>query len=80
MLLKPFRADKRGYIQRSRDLLRKEGGRSPWRLRQNYLLDFIILRLRTVRDRDLGFRRGPGEPRRCGAAAPPLPPMMDPTG
>lgn len=64
MKLLPMMPLASGYIQRSRHLLPKEGDRSPWRLRQNYILDFITLRLRTVRDRELQFRRGPGERRR----------------
>lgn len=62
MRLLPMMPLASGYIQRSSHLLPKEGDRSPWRLRQNYILDFITLRLRTVRDRELEFRRAPAAP------------------
>ena len=44
-----------GYIQRSKEALPNEGHRSPWRLRQNYLLDLLNLRLGRVRDSELEF-------------------------
>ena len=30
-----------GYVQRATELLPKQGDRSPWRVRQNYVLDFL---------------------------------------
>ena len=35
---------KSGYVQRSIDLLPKQGARPPWRIRQNYLLDYFTAR------------------------------------
>jgi cation diffusion facilitator CzcD-associated flavoprotein CzcO len=34
-----------GYVQRSIDAFPKQGSKSPWRLRQNYLLDFLDFKL-----------------------------------
>jgi monooxygenase len=33
-----------GYVQRANELLPKQGDRSPWRVRQNYVLDFLSAR------------------------------------
>ena len=46
-----------GYIQRSQHLLPEEGHRAPWRLRQNYFLDYLALTLGRVRHKELKFRR-----------------------
>jgi cation diffusion facilitator CzcD-associated flavoprotein CzcO len=46
-----------GYIQRSIELLPRQGSKKPWRLRQNYLLDLISLRWGSVGDRALEFSR-----------------------
>ena len=46
-----------GYIQRSQHLLPEEGHRTPWRLRQNYFLDYLALTLGRVRHKELKFRR-----------------------
>ncbi len=32
---------KSGYVQRSADLLPRQGSRPPWRIRQNYILDYF---------------------------------------
>ena len=45
-----------GYIQRSIELAPKQGQRTPWRLRQNYLRDFLLLRAGTISD-DVRFGR-----------------------
>jgi len=45
-----------GYIQRSIDQAPKQGRRTPWRLRQNYLRDFLVLRAGTIGD-DVRFGR-----------------------
>jgi monooxygenase len=44
-----------GYIQRSIHELPRQGSKRPWRLRQNYLLDLISLRLGPVGDKALEF-------------------------
>ena len=46
-----------GYIQRSQHLLPEEGHRAPWRLRQNFFLDYLALRLGRVRHKELQFGR-----------------------
>ena len=45
-----------GYIQRSIGLAPKQGQRTPWRLRQNYLRDFLLLRAGRISD-DVRFGR-----------------------
>jgi cation diffusion facilitator CzcD-associated flavoprotein CzcO len=45
-----------GYVLRSVGKFPKQGTRVPWRLYQNYILDFIQLRLRPLRDKVLEFR------------------------
>jgi monooxygenase len=44
-----------GYIRRSIHELPRQGSKTPWRLRQNYLLDLISLRLGPVGDKALEF-------------------------
>jgi cation diffusion facilitator CzcD-associated flavoprotein CzcO len=51
----PFIDLKSGYVQRSLHLFPKQGDRTPWRLRQNYLLDIINLRMKPVEDEGLRF-------------------------
>jgi len=46
-----------GYIQRVSDQLPKQGSRKPWRLRQNYVLDAIAIRLGALDDGFLKFAR-----------------------
>jgi cation diffusion facilitator CzcD-associated flavoprotein CzcO len=45
-----------GYIHRAKDILPKQGDTFPWRLYQNYILDFKALRIDTVKDKRLQFR------------------------
>jgi monooxygenase len=44
-----------GYIQRSLHLFPKQGARTPWRLRQNYALDILMLRYSRIDDGVLRF-------------------------
>lgn len=44
-----------GYIKRAAAGLPKQGGRRPWMMRQNYLLDFADMRLARVNDGILRF-------------------------
>jgi len=44
-----------GYVQRALPLLPKQGDRKPWRLDQNYLLDLITLRFKSIDDGALQF-------------------------
>lgn len=46
-----------GYVLRALDSLPKAGSRSPWRLKQNYLLDLRLIRHGRVDDRALRFSR-----------------------
>jgi len=45
-----------GYILRSIGTFPRQGTRLPWRVYQNYIIDFINLRLRPLRDKVLQFR------------------------
>lgn len=44
-----------GYINRSSHLFPKQGSRLPWKLYQNYFLDFKMLRINKIRDKNLIF-------------------------
>jgi len=45
-----------GYVLRSIGQFPKQGIRLPWRLYQNYVLDFLLLHLRPLRDKVLEFK------------------------
>jgi len=45
-----------GYVLRAVGRFPKQGTRLPWRLYQNYILDFVQLRLRPLRDKVLEFK------------------------
>ena len=44
-----------GYIHRSSHLFPKQGSELPWKLYQNYFLDYIMLRLNKINDNFLKF-------------------------
>jgi cation diffusion facilitator CzcD-associated flavoprotein CzcO len=44
-----------GYVLRARDQFPKQGDRLPWKNYQDYIRDFIGLRLRSPRDKELEF-------------------------
>ncbi|WP_334055819.1 flavin-containing monooxygenase [Polaribacter sp. P097] len=44
-----------GYIHRAKDILPKQGDQFPWRLYQNYILDYKVLRLNAIKDKRLFF-------------------------
>ncbi len=46
-----------GYVQRSIDQFPKQGSKTPWKLYQNYLLDYATLRLGKVDDGAMTFGR-----------------------
>ena len=50
-----------GYVQRALPLLPKQGNRKPWRLDQNYLLDVMTLRFKSINDGVLSFGRAAGD-------------------
>ncbi|MEM9730130.1 MAG: NAD(P)/FAD-dependent oxidoreductase [Myxococcota bacterium] len=50
-----------GYVQRGRQLFPQEGSRRPWRLHQNYALDLMELRMRSVDDGAMRFEPAPRE-------------------
>ena len=43
------------YIHRSANMLPKQGDKIPWRLYQNYLLDYKLLCIDNIRDKWLKF-------------------------
>jgi monooxygenase len=45
-----------GYVLRSVGQFPKQGTNLPWRLYQNYILDFLLLHLRPLRDKVLEFK------------------------
>ena len=45
-----------GYIHRAKEILPKQGDKFPWRLYQNYILDYKVLRLNSVKDKRLLFK------------------------
>ena len=45
-----------GYIHRAKNILPKQGTKFPWRLYQNYILDYKVLRLNSIKDKRLQFR------------------------
>jgi hypothetical protein len=51
----PFLSFTSGYVQRAHDLLPKQGSRRPWQVYQNYLQDFVTIRLGRVDDGVLRF-------------------------
>ena len=54
--MEPFLDFNAGYVLRSRDRFPKQGNRLPWKNYQNYIKDFISLRLGKLRDKELEFR------------------------
>lgn len=52
-----------GYVQRAEAMLPGQGSRSPWRLRQNYFLDYAVFRFGRLADGVLQFRKVTKVPR-----------------
>lgn len=46
-----------GYIKRALDRLPKSGSKSPWRLKQNYLVDLRVIRNGKIDDGTLEFSK-----------------------
>jgi cation diffusion facilitator CzcD-associated flavoprotein CzcO len=48
-----------GYVERAAHILPGQGRKAPWRVHQNYILDFLALRTRSVNDGTMRFlKRG----------------------
>ena len=45
----------RGYIQRAKNVLPKQGNKAPWKLYQNYALDLANLRFSKLEDGAMEF-------------------------
>ena len=54
----PFIDFSSGYVQRALPMLPRQGRHKPWKLYQNYVLDWLMLRLGKVDDGVLDFGRG----------------------
>ena len=46
-----------GYVLRSKDQFPKQGDRLPWKNDQNYIKDFIGLRLKSLKNDELEFHQ-----------------------
>ena len=57
VLPEPFLDFTSGYVQRAAKLLPKQGDRKPWRLHQNFVLDWLALRWGRVSDGVMVFSR-----------------------
>ena len=55
--LRPLLDLQAGYVRRGLHLVPRTGGRAPWRLRQNYLVDLLALRFWPLGGRPLAFTR-----------------------
>jgi cation diffusion facilitator CzcD-associated flavoprotein CzcO len=67
----PFVSLTSGYIQRAAHMLPRQGAEEPWKLYQNYLLDYVMMKLRPLDDGALEFARE--RQRHPRAKAPPAP-------
>ncbi|GIV32835.1 MAG: flavin-binding family monooxygenase [Chitinophagales bacterium] len=47
-----------GYVLRARNQLPRQGSRHPWKVYQNYICDLFTLRLSTMQDPYLQYRKG----------------------
>src|SRR5699024_12150443 len=52
---RPFLDFSAGYVQRALDAFPKQGTKAPWKVKQNYLFDFIMLKLSKLDDGILQF-------------------------
>jgi monooxygenase len=55
--LRPFLDLQSGYIQRASGILPKQADRAPWRVYQNYILDYRLLKYAPVADEGVQFGR-----------------------
>ena len=49
-----------GYIHRAMDILPKQGDKFPWRLYQNFILDYKVLRIDKINEKRLIFTKNEG--------------------
>ncbi|MEM8594161.1 MAG: FAD-containing monooxygenase EthA, partial [Pseudomonadota bacterium] len=54
---RPFLDLSSGYVSRMMDKLPKQGSKAPWKLYQNYTMDFIKLKFERVNDDVVRFTR-----------------------
>ncbi|RBY97725.1 FAD-containing monooxygenase EthA [Blastococcus sp. TF02-8] len=65
----PFLDLASGYVQRSLSGLPKQGGRTPWRLHQNYILDVRMMKRGSLEDEGMTFQKRTSVPAGAGAVA-----------
>jgi monooxygenase len=53
--MKPLLGLNSGYVRRAEPNLPKQGGKKPWLIRQNYILDMLTMRLGRISDGTLQF-------------------------
>lgn len=51
----PFLNLNSGYVKRALHLMPRQGGERPWKLYQNYILDFLMMKLTKLEDGALSF-------------------------
>jgi monooxygenase len=61
-----------GYIQRALNVLPKQGSKRPWRLHQNYALDWLEFRFAAVEDGAMQFTKVKSTPGRVAVARVPV--------
>jgi cyclohexanone monooxygenase len=57
--VQPFLSFTSGYVQRSIDVLPKQGRHWPWRVYQNYLADLFAIRWSRIDDGVMRFESAP---------------------
>jgi cation diffusion facilitator CzcD-associated flavoprotein CzcO len=62
--MKPLLSLNSGYVLRAAPNLPKQGGKQPWLIRQNYILDMLTMKLGRMKDGVLKFERAVGKPQK----------------
>ncbi|MAQ14684.1 MAG: FAD-containing monooxygenase EthA [Sandaracinus sp.] len=61
----PFLNLSSGYVKRAQHLMPRQGDRMPWKLYQNYFLDYVLMKLKPLDDGALSFTRRRPKARRA---------------
>ena len=62
--MKPLLSLNSGYVLRAAANLPKQGGKEPWLIKQNYILDMLTMKFGRLKDGVLKFERAVGKPRK----------------
>lgn len=65
----PFVGLQSGYVKRAEHLLPKQGSKAPWRLYNNFWLDWLTLKLTPIDDGVMAFARKPAQARKAAQPA-----------